>query len=84
MSTHHALLFGVLVGVLMMMTVGMSIAVRFISSDHLLTSATFFKPSCRAVRPTARMVEVAGTPEYFAMWSIMRSCASMPRSSGSG
>ena len=33
MSTHHALLFGVLVGVLMMMTVGMSIAVRFISSD---------------------------------------------------
>lgn len=33
MSTHHALFLGVLIGVLFMMTVGMSVAVRFIESD---------------------------------------------------
>ena len=38
----------------------------------------------RAARPTDSTVEVAGTPEYFAMWAIIRSWASRPISSGSG
>jgi 5-bromo-4-chloroindolyl phosphate hydrolysis protein len=33
MSTHTALVVGVLIGVLVMMTVGMSVAIRFVSSD---------------------------------------------------
>ena len=33
MSTHTALVLGVLIGVLLMMTIALSITVRFVSSD---------------------------------------------------